>query len=159
MLAGGCTAVAPERDRVVTFSREHPGSFIEMHKSASPAIVQGAKCFELDAEDADARVSVHMILSELFSERLPILPPCHRGDDLQIKIYYRAGYGVNVHGVERSNRQRTGYAFFTVYSADGEDLGSGEWGYWRGGTPEIMAQQFVFDFTDLLVRGLQKPAI
>jgi len=159
LLTAACETTAPERDRVVEFTSERPLNYLVMHDELPPSVVQAAQCYELTAEDSASSINVSLLLNRLIQERLPVLPPCRGGETRRVSIDYHAGYGVNVHGVNPSNPQRSGYAFFSVYGAAGDRLGGGEWDYFRGGTCELMAQQFVFDFTNLYINGLEKPPI
>jgi len=157
LFVAACSTNGTERDRVVTFTSEMPLNYLVMHYGLAPSVVQAATCYELTAEDTGSSINASLLLNRLLKERLPILRPCRGGETRRVSIDYHAGYGVNVHGVNPSNPQRSGYAFFSVYSAEGERLGGGEWDYFRGGTCELMAQQFVFDFTNLYINGLEKP--
>lgn len=152
-----CATSSSERDRVVEFTSERPLNYLVMHDGLAPSLVQAASCYELTAEDTASNTNVSLLLNRLFQERLPSLPPCRGGESRRVSMDYHAGYGVNVHGVNHANPQRSGYAFFSVYASTGERLGGGEWDYFRGGTCELMAQQFVFDFTNLYINGLEKP--
>lgn len=155
-LAGACTAVDAGKDRVVAFSPAYPQNYLIVHEQASPRIFLSGKCYELDATDKDARINVAAYLRKLFAERLPSLPPCRGGEENRIAIEYKAGYGECVDCQNPRHSPRSGFAFFALYSGR-DHLAGGEWDYWRGGSAELMAQQFVFDFTNLYINGLEKP--
>jgi hypothetical protein len=151
-----CTSVDLGRDRVVTFSPAYPKNYLIVHENASPRLFFSGKCYELAAVDKDARINIATYLRRLFAERLPALPPCHGAEATKILIEYHAGYGECVDCQSPPGSPRSGFAFFALYSGD-EHIAGGEWDYWRGGTAELMAQQFVFDFTNLYINGQEKP--
>lgn len=157
LLLLACSASIDPRDRVVAdFTPEYPKNYLVVHEGKA-AQFASARCHDLSARDEDARINVGLYLEKLLSERLPMLPRC-RGDEWpRLDMSYEAGYGVCIDCGGTKRDPRSAFAGIALAVGRGKYIASAEWQYWRGGTAELVAQQFVFDLANLYVNGLQKP--
>ncbi len=160
VLAGLACATTPDiRDHVGEFSVEYPKNYLVVHQG-SPERFRAAKCYEIsEVTDQNATFKADKRFTQLVEERLPLLPPCgSRNDWPRLSIHYQAGYGVCMHDCSNAD-PRSAFAFLTLSSSASEvedQKTTAEWQYWRGGTAELVLEQFVFDLTNLIVHGLEK---
>jgi rhodanese-related sulfurtransferase len=148
------------RNVVTDFSPSYPKNYLIVGRG-TPGEFREAQCFQLsDVRDANASFRADARLSRLLAERLPVLPPCEAGSGWpRLEISYQAGFGVCLHGCTPQD-PRSAFAFITLDREPGEpaeERPAAEWQYWRGGSAEVVLQQFVFDLTNLYINGVVKP--
>ncbi len=153
-LQAACSVPAP----LATFDRNYRKNYLVLHSGAVDDFLR-ASCFRVaHAEDSSHAINAPSYLRRRLREQLPALHECRATGEISVEIEYFAGPGVSIHGVMDPRGPQSGYAWLTVRDAAGAKVADAEWQYWRGGTPQHMVQQFIFDLTNLVVHGLPKPA-
>ena len=152
-----CASSGDPRDRVVTdFTPDNPKNYLIVHEGKVAQFANG-KCYTLRAEDEDARINIALYLEKLLAERLPMLPRCRDEEWPGLELSYNAGYGVCIDCGGTKNDPRSAVGGIALVIGREKCIASAEWQYWRGGTAELVAGQFVFDLSNLFVNGLEKP--
>lgn len=153
-LQAACAVPAP----LVSFDRTYRRNYLVLHSGTVDHFLR-ASCLRVShAEDSSRAINAPSYLRSRLREQLPALHECRAAPEVSVEIEYFAGPGVSIHGVMDPRGPQSGYAWLTVRDETGAKVADAEWQYWRGGTPQHMVQQFIFDLTNLVVHGLPKPA-
>jgi hypothetical protein len=155
--SGGHVVAEPASD----FSPEYPKNYLIVHEG-SPAAFTAARCFDFSTVEDLSSSRASQRLTAFVAERLPQLKPCH-GDWPRLVIEYRAGRGVSLHHYYADpTAAYSGFAFVALQNsaksqASAQADALAEWQYWRGGSSNLVMEQFVFDLTNLYINHIEKP--
>jgi hypothetical protein len=145
--------------KLVPFDQRFPHNYLIVH-AGYPTDFETATCVEISsAEDTSHRIDAAKLLRRLVNQQLPACPICskpHAPGQAVLTVEYHAGPGVCIDCGTGPSDPQSGFAFLELTGADGAVAATAEWQYWRGGTPEFMAQQFVSDLSNLIIFGVDK---
>ena len=151
MLAS-CT---PPTVRLEAFSPREPKNYILVYEGA-PVDFSRATCFKIEEATDTGRRDIGRTIREVLRVSAPSLPACHGSHPFSLIVVYHGGRGVCIDCGGHSSDPQSGFAFLSVIDSAGQQTASAEWQYWRGGSAEQMATQFVSDLINLWVHGAQK---
>lgn len=161
VLGLSCSSRHAIPEAVRDFSSDYPKNYLIVHEG-SPNDFTTARCFAFSVVEDLSSAGAQRRLTAMFIERLPQLPPC-KDEWPRLVIDYRAGRGVSLHSGVAPTAPYSGFAFVALQKSVASDSSSlradalAEWQYWRGGSSNLLMEQFVFDLTNLYINHIDKP--